>query len=39
MLNVVQVALIGSDKPGVLLIKIDSHNYIIPKIVKRFFTL
>lgn len=33
------IALIGSNKPELSLIEIDSHNYIIPEVVKRFFAL
>ena len=34
-----QVALIRLNKPGILLIKINSHNYITPKVIKHFFDI
>lgn len=34
-----QVALFGLTKPGILLIKINSHNYISLEIVKHFLVL
>ncbi len=37
--NIAQVALIGSNKFGISLIKINSHDYITSGAVKRFFAL